>query len=119
MRDSDPKRTFNYTISKLSDRKLAYLHFIEKMSGDPAITVTIEDARHWFAGTLMVNGGFDRDRASSLISSGLADLVSFGVPFIANPDLVDRFQRGAALNEPDTTTFYGGDERGYTDYPTL
>jgi N-ethylmaleimide reductase len=67
----------------------------------------------------MINGGYDVARAEAALASGGADLVAFGVPFLANPDLVERFRRGAPLNAPDRATFYGGDHRGYTDYPVI
>ena len=67
----------------------------------------------------MVNNGYDRAMAEATISGGRADLVAFGKPFIANPDLARRLRQGAPLNAPDTATFYGGDQRGYTDYPAL
>jgi len=72
-----------------------------------------------FQGKLMVNGGYDREQAEAAIASGNADLVSFGVLFIANPDLPERFRLNAPLNQPDPKTFYGGDEKGYIDYPAL
>jgi 2,4-dienoyl-CoA reductase-like NADH-dependent reductase (Old Yellow Enzyme family) len=67
----------------------------------------------------IANGGYDRQRAVSAVENGYADLVSFGVLYLANPDLVARFRVGARLNSPDRSTFYGGGERGYTDYPSL
>ncbi|WP_229841274.1 oxidoreductase [Streptomyces brasiliensis] len=67
----------------------------------------------------MTNGEFTRETAEEALTAGKADLVAFGRPFIANPDLPERFRLGAPLNEGDHDTFYGGDERGYIDYPTL
>ena len=67
----------------------------------------------------MTNGGYDRDRAERVLKAGDADLVSFGRLFLANPDLPERFKKNGPLNEPDLATFYGGDETGYTDYPSL
>jgi N-ethylmaleimide reductase len=119
MSDSDPVATYSYAISELSKRKIALLHFIEKMMGDQTVHVTTAQARSWFKGPLAVNGGYTKQRAEEVLSAEAADLVAIGVPFIANPDLVERFRRNAPLNEPDTSTFYGGNERGYTDYPTL
>jgi N-ethylmaleimide reductase len=66
----------------------------------------------------MVNNGYTRELAEQALAGG-ADLVAFGRPFIANPDLTRRLREGAPLNTPDRATFYGGDERGYTDYPAL
>jgi N-ethylmaleimide reductase len=72
-----------------------------------------------FGGPYIANGGYSADRAATAISRGETDFVAFGTPFLANPDLVERFKLGKALNTPDAATFYQGDERGYTDYPTL
>ena len=65
----------------------------------------------------MVNNGYTKEMAEAVVSSGSADLVAFGVPFLANPDLVSRFRHGHPLNTPDQATYYGGAEKGYTDYP--
>ena len=70
-------------------------------------------------GAWLVNNGYDGALASQAVASGRADAVAFGKAFIANPDLVDRLRKHAALNEGDTSTYYGGGEKGYTDYPTL
>ncbi len=67
----------------------------------------------------MTNGGYDKKRANAALAAGEADMIAFGVPFIANPDLVERFAQDAALNEADPETFYGGGVEGYTDYPSL
>ena len=75
--------------------------------------------REAFKGTYMANAGYDRDRALAALQSGEADLIAFGALFIANPDLPLRLARNASLNVPDVSTFYGGDEKGYTDYPFL
>ena len=75
--------------------------------------------RELFQGTYLANGGYDRTRANAALAAGDADAVAFGSLFIANPDLPLRFALNAPLNVPDASTFYGGDERGYTDYPFL
>jgi N-ethylmaleimide reductase len=67
----------------------------------------------------MANCGYDFERASQAVKNGEVDMVSFGTLFISNPDLVERFKTGAELETGDKSTFYGGDEKGYTDYPTL
>jgi len=72
-----------------------------------------------FQGTYITNGGYTRESGNETLSANEADLVAYGVPFLANPDLPARFATGAALNAPDFTTLYGGDEKGYTDYPAL
>jgi N-ethylmaleimide reductase len=120
MSDSDPAATFAYTARRLNEYGIAYLHVVEPVSpevrGDERVTPRL---RQVFEGPFMVNGGYDAASGHEAIASGRADLVSFGVLFLANPDLPRRFAIGAALNRPDPSTFYGGDERGYTDYPFL
>lgn len=113
--DPDAEATFAYVAAELAKRKLAYLHIFDTKPGFdvPALI------RANYEGTLILNGGYDLARADADIGSGLADLVAFGVPFLANPDLPERLQGGAALNAPDTATFYGGTAKGYTDYPAL
>ncbi len=115
MKDSDPATTFGYVAGKLGSRGLAYLHVFET---DPA-GFDWAALKAAFGGPYIANGGYDKARATSVVSAGRADLVAFGVPFIANPDLVARLKTGAALAQPDVAKFYGGDERGYTDYPAL
>ena len=114
MRDGDPARTFSYVAERLNEFGLAYLHVVEPASA-PRITRLI---RERFRGPLMANQGYERESAEAALRSGVADLVSFGRLFLANPDLPARFAEQSPLNEPDPSTFYGGDERGYTDYPT-
>ena len=72
-----------------------------------------------FDGPYVANGGYDRLRGDWALASGAADLVAYGKAFLANPDLPERFRGNTQLNEPDPATFYGGDGRGYTDYPAL
>jgi N-ethylmaleimide reductase len=68
---------------------------------------------------LITNGGFTPEKARQALAGGHADAVAWGTLFLANPDLPERFRRGAALNAPDPATFYGGTDKGYTDYPAL
>ena len=75
--------------------------------------------RKSFRGAYMANNGYTRALAMEAVAAGRADLVSFGKAFIANPDLVERLRRDAPLNDLDRKTLYGGDARGYTDYPAL
>jgi len=121
--DSDPKALFAYVVSQLNAFNLAYLHVIEPvMAGHPMSggdTKLAPVLRQIFRGPFMLNGGYDRATAEAAITSKAADLIAFGVPFLANPDLPARFQQNAPLNTPDQATFYGGGEHGYTDYPTL
>jgi N-ethylmaleimide reductase len=117
--DSDPQTTFNFVAGALSGKELGYLHVVEgdMLSGERGIDY--RQIRDQFDGHYMANCGYDKTRAESAIASGDADMVSFGQLFIANPDLVQRFKTNAPLNTPDPDTFYGGDEKGYTDYPAL
>jgi N-ethylmaleimide reductase len=119
--DSDPLRHFAYAAHALSSLEPAYLHVVAPDVIDPASldrAVAVEIRRR-FRGRVILNGGFDQDRAEEAVLSGLADLVSFGQLFLANPDLPERFSKRASLNIADRDTFYGGDARGYTDYPPL
>jgi N-ethylmaleimide reductase len=119
IRDSDPQATFNFVARALSGRGVGYLHVVEgdMLSGERSMDY--RQIRDNFDGNYMANCGYDKARAQGAIASGDADMVSFGQLFLANPDLVQRFKTDAELNTPDPDTFYGGDEKGYTDYPTL
>lgn len=119
MADSNPKETFYALVEALNPRGLAYVHMIEDDSFGAAKDFDFKNIRRHFNGTWMVNGGYDLARANAAIAAGDADLVSFGAIFLANPDLVERFKKGAPLNEPDPSSFYGGTEKGYIDYPSL
>ena len=77
------------------------------------------ELRKIWPNTLITNGGYDRAKADAVIGTGLADMVAFGAPYLSNPDLPERLLKGAAYNEPDRATFYGGGAKGYTDYPAL
>nr|PZN67186.1 MAG: alkene reductase [Pseudomonadota bacterium] len=112
MHDENPLETFSRAAQAV--RGVAYLHLVEANGGE-ALTPALSQA---FGGEVIVNGGYDRGRAEKALEAGAA-AVAFGVPYIANPDLVERLRRGAPLNAADPATFYGGDERGYTDYPAL
>jgi N-ethylmaleimide reductase len=118
MHDSDPQATFGYAVRQLNAFGLAYLHMVEDRGPD-APEIDWAALRRAFDGPYMANGGYDRGRAATALAEGRADLVSFGQLYVANPDLVARFAQGAALNRPDPATFYGGERRGYTDYPAL
>ncbi len=120
MRDSDPARTFHAAVGNLNRFSLAYLHLVEENRSPAAGTnFDMTELRKVWKGTLIVNGGYDRERAEAALARSTADFVSFGRLFIANPDLPARFQKNAPLNVPDRASFYGGDERGYIDYPSL
>src|SRR5680860_1143071 len=119
--DSDPMTTFGAAIARANDAGLGYLHLIEGQTGGPRELPAgaIAKLRAGFEGAYMANNGYDRERAIEAVDSGEVDLVAFGKLFIANPDLVARLEQNAPLNEPDQSTFYGGDAHGYTDYPRL
>jgi N-ethylmaleimide reductase len=121
MVDSNPLATFSYAARELSARQVGWLHVVEslaKPATQPGERITPE-LRKVFGQALIANGGYTLETANRAISSGEADLVSFGALFLANPDLPNRFARNAPLNTPDPSTYYGGDAKGYTDYPAL
>lgn len=122
MCESHPHDTFGYVVRQLSTLNLAYLHLIEPASTPGEHPLPDLSARYFrplYPGTLMVAGGYNHERANAVLKAGLADLVAFGQPFLANPDLPERLRRGAALNAPNPATYYGGGAEGYIDYPTL
>ena len=122
MTDSDPLKTFGHVIGELDQLGIVYVHLVEASETDArngGSMVPTAHLRRLFRRTLIVNGGYDRQRADAVIRSGVADLVSFGKAFLANPDLPRRLKIGAALNAPDAETFYGGGEKGYVDYSVL
>ncbi len=115
MRDSNAGATFGYLATELGRRKLAFLCGRES-SETPQLGPALKRA---FGGTYIVNQGYTTQTAQLALDAGEADAVAWGKLFIANPDLPRRLQLAAALNSPDSATFYGGDHRGYTDYPGL
>lgn len=121
MHDSDPDKTFGYVAKQLGALKLAYLHVVEMdQSGvTTGQSVDFRRLRDLFGGLYMANGCYTYERAMAALAKGQADLIAFGRLFLANPDLPERFAKGASLNVPQVETFYGGTEKGYTDYPSL
>jgi N-ethylmaleimide reductase len=123
MADSDPVGTYSFLARELSRLGLGYLHIFEAMAGftaPPAGAVRLTPVlRELFKGTYIVNGGYDAAAGNAAIGRGEADLVAYGVLFLANPDLPERFRRNGPFNAPDYGTFYAGEEKGYTDYPPL
>jgi N-ethylmaleimide reductase len=115
MSDSDPAATFGFAAAELGRRGLAYLAVFEPLAGGPRHSPAMRRA---FGGAFIVNGGYDATTAEAALAMGDADLVAFGRPFIANPDLPERIAKGAPWSAPDPSTFYGGGAKGYTDYPT-
>ncbi len=108
-------------VQELSALDLAYLHVLDHSAmGAPPVPAEFKaKLRASFKGAFILAGGFDRDSAESALAEKQADLIAFGRPFLANPDLVERMRAGAALNAPDMATFYTPGAKGYTDYPRL
>lgn len=115
-------KTFLYLAHELGNRKIAYLHLHDigplMNGGEPIIPEDlVRNLKVAFGGTFMVAGGMTKARAEDLIQRGIIDLAAIGQPFIANPDLVERFKLDLPLAIPDHDTYYGGGAHGYTDYP--
>ncbi|KAA8482934.1 N-ethylmaleimide reductase [Arcticibacter tournemirensis] len=114
---------FQYILKKLSGYNLAYLHIVgpaEDLTGTPVEVLQDNYFSHFrrnYSGRLMANMGFTQESGNAILNEGIADLVSFGAPFIANPDLVERFEHHLPLSESNRDTYYTGGENGYTDYP--
>ena len=120
--DSNPAATFAAAVGELKRFGLAYLHIVEPLPNDPVAAGERPDMKFFrriWRGTLIGNKGYDFARANAAMRDGTVDLVSFATLFLANPDLPERFRRGAPFNAPDRPTFYGGRRQGYTDYPAL
>lgn len=115
MGDANPAETFGYLARELGRRKIAFL-FARESQEEPRLGPALRRA---FGGVFVANQALDPSAAARLVSAGEADAVSWGRQFIANPDLPRRLEEGAPLNEPRPESFYGGDARGYTDYPAL
>lgn len=120
MSETDRSEIFGYAVEHLDSFGLAYLHLVDPIAPPAVADGRLAPAlRQLFSGPVIINGGFDAETGAAAIERGEADLVSYGVKFLANPDLPERWRRGARLNDPIRETFYGGDGRGYVDYPTL
>jgi N-ethylmaleimide reductase len=120
--DSDPAATYSYVVERLNAFGLAYIHVIEGATQGPrevAGGFDLQILRRSFNSLYIANNGYDLELALAARRRNLADLISFGRLYIANPDLVERLEKGAPLNVPDRATFFGGDAAGYTDYPLL
>ncbi|MFD7865543.1 alkene reductase [Streptomyces sp. NPDC057682] len=114
-----PEAAYEALVRALEPLGLAYLHLVETKPGDRVLTETL---RKEFGGTLVLNPASDGPTGPgelALVEEGVADLVSYGALFLANPDLPERLRAGGPFNTPDRATMYGGDHRGYTDYPVL
>lgn len=121
MKDSNPQAVFNYVTEQLNQFNLAYLHVVEGgiHGGGVADPFDFAAMRKLCKSPYIANLSYDKATGNAAIASGHADAIAYGVPFIANPDLVERFRKDAPLNQADSSSFYGGSEKGYTDYPTL
>jgi N-ethylmaleimide reductase len=123
MSDSDPQATFGYVTTELDRLGIAYLHVVEpRIKGTEDVAhgeaaIGAQHLRRKFSRTLIAAGGFTPASAEAIVTFGDADLVAFGRHFIANPDLPERIRQGLPLTRYDRSTFYGGDRRGYIDYP--
>jgi len=119
--DSNPQPLFDHIVDRLNALNLVYIHVIEGATGGPRDIAPFDYGflRRRFKGAYVANNGYDFELANKALAASEADLIAFGKLFIANPDLVERFKRGAPLNTPDKATFYGGGAKGYTDYPSL
>jgi N-ethylmaleimide reductase len=122
MGDENPFATFSTVIEGLNRYSLGYLHMVEQFPGKESTEAErdmLEALRNKWQGIYIANGGYDKLRGQHALQNGHADAIAYGRPYIANPDLVERFMHDAPLNEPDGNTFYGGSAEGYTDYPTM
>jgi len=122
MTDSNPSALFVYLAEQLSKLNLAYVHIVDVLEGDirhGAKVVALDQLRQAYQGQLIICGGYDQQRGEQALIENRADAVAFGQLYIANPDLVERFSHNAMLNKPHPATFYGGNEKGYIDYPFL
>ncbi|MGA8138132.1 MULTISPECIES: alkene reductase [Pseudomonas] len=125
MGDDTPEETFGYLVNRLNDWSLAYLHLVEPAivgtvrdeQFDPRWDAIIQQLRNTWHGVLILAGGYDPASAARAVSQGRADIIAFGRPFLANPDLPRRIREGLPLNPADPASFFGGDAGGYTDYP--
>lgn len=121
--DEETIPMFQYILKKLNDYNLAYLHIVgpaEDLTGTPVEVLQNNYFSHFrrhYTGRLMANLGFTQESGNAILEEGTADLVSFGAPFIANPDLVERFEHHLPLSEGNRDTYYTGGENGYTNYP--
>jgi N-ethylmaleimide reductase len=112
--------TYDYLSKELNNLGISYIHLVDHSAmGAPAVPLEIKkQIRENFKNTVILSGGYDKERAETDIESGLGDLVAFGRPFINNPDLVERFKNNWPLStDLKMDLFYSADEKGYTDYP--
>ncbi len=119
MQESQPETLVTYVAQELSRRKIAFLEIRHADHQLPEEHTILQIARRHFQGALMSNGNYTRESGESTVAQGAADAIVYGRPYIANPDLVERFAKQTALNEVNFNRLYGGGADGYSDYPTL
>jgi len=123
MSDSNPLETFGHVLQELNRFGLAYAHITQVTAQDIAhgavAGVGPKELKPFWNGKIVSAGGFTLETGNRALAEDWADAIAFGVPFISNPDLPERFRRNGPLNQPEEASFYGGAEQGYTDYPTL
>jgi N-ethylmaleimide reductase len=123
MHDSNPVATFGHVLKELTPLKLAYAHITQVTAQDIAHGATggvgPRELRPFYPGNIVSAGGFTQETGNQALAERWADAIAFGVPYLSNPDLPERFRRNAPLNEPDRNTFYASGPKGYTDYPAL
>jgi N-ethylmaleimide reductase len=123
MHDNNPLETFGHVLSELNRFGLAYAHITKVTAQDIAHGavegVGPKELRPYWKGKVVSAGGFTLDSGNAALAEGWADAIAFGVPYLSNPDLMERLRRGAPLNTPDESTFYASGPKGYTDYPFL
>ncbi len=123
MHDSNPVATFGHVLKELQAHKLAYAHITQVTAQDVAHGAAAgagpRELRAYYPGNIVTAGGFTQESGNQAIAEGWADAIAFGVPFLSNPDLPERFRKNAPLNTPDENTFYASGPKGYTDYPAM
>lgn len=119
MVDSQPDALVTYVAQELSRRTIAFLEVRHEDHALPEEQEILKVARRHFQGVLMSNGSYTRENGESTVARGAADAIVYGRPYIANPDLVERFAKQAPLNEVNYDRLYGGGPDGYSDYPAL
>jgi N-ethylmaleimide reductase len=120
--DANPQETFDHVVGELNRFDLAFLDILQGTGGAPAeqwLPFDYARLRAIYKGNLILNNGYDFATGQGVVQGGAADAIAYGRALLANPDLVERFRRGAPLNQPDYEKLYVGEEKGYTDYPFL
>ena len=120
--DDDPQGLFEYVVAQLNPLDLAFLDILRGTGGasqEKWVPFDYARLRALYRGNLILNNAYDYASAQAALHAGEADAIAFGRLLLANPDLTERFRRGAPLNTPDYETFYSGEAKGYTDYPAL